>query len=206
MLVSVSFINSNYPEKLTIQKINDSKADYLHIDIMDGKFVPVKNYEYSDIKKWLTSIHKPLDIHLMVDDVIKYIDEFSYLNPQYITFHLEATKDAFKIINYLHNKNIKVGLAINPITKIEKIIPYLNDIDLVLIMSVKPGYGGQKFIEKVIPKINYLNEIKDQYHYVVSVDGGINAESVKLFTADMVVSGSYICKSDNYDLKIASLK
>lgn len=205
MKVAVSFINSSENEATTIKLIDKSTADYLHIDIMDGVFVPVKNYNYKEIKEWVKDINKPLDIHFMVKEPINYIKEYVKLKPCFITFHQEATKYPMTIINYLKEHHIKVGIAINPKTSIDKIKPYLEYIDLVLIMSVNPGYGGQKFMPEVLNKVKLLKELQPKYNYVISIDGGINDKTIKQVNTDMVVSGSYICDSSNYNEQIKKL-
>lgn len=206
MKVSVSFIKSNYKEEETIKKINESIADYLHIDIMDGVFVDIKNYDFTTISYYVNNITKPLDVHLMVSDVDKYVKEYVLLKPEYITIHYEATNNLKEIIDYIHANNIKAGLAINPDTLVDDIIPFLNDIDLVLVMSVYPGAGGQKFIMDVINKINKLKELQKDYNYIINVDGGVNEDTIKYVNSDMVVSGSYVCCSTNFDEKINKLK
>ncbi len=205
MKVSVSFIKSKYKEKETIDYINKTSADYIHVDLMDGIFVPSKNYDFKDIKSFLRNNTKHLDIHFMYASPKKDIELYSELKPEYITIHLEIDEDINELIDYIHSFNIKCGLSINPNTDVKELIPYLDKIDLVLIMSVTPGAGGQKFMDSAICKVNYLHSLNKDI--IISVDGGINNETVKLIpNADMVVSGSYICLSDNYEEKISSLK
>ena len=206
MKVSVSFIKSKYNEEQTINLIDNSSADYIHVDIMDGIFVHNKNYDFATISYYLTNIKKPLDVHLMVSDVMSYVKNYCLLKPEYITFHIETFVDPKEIIDFIHSKNIKAGLAINPDTDLSRIKPYLNDIEEVLVMGVYPGAGGQEFIRENIDKINELMELKGNYHYIVSVDGGVNDETIKDIKSDMVVSGSFICNSDNFDEQINKLK
>lgn len=203
--VSVSFIKSKYNEKETIDRINKTSADFLHVDLMDGVFVPHKNYDFAEIKSFLKDNSKTLDIHFMYAHPKKDIELYSALKPEFMTIHLEIDEDISDLIDYIHSFNIKCGLSINPGTDVRKLLPYLDKIDLVLIMSVTPGAGGQKFMESAINKVNFLYNLHK--NIIVSVDGGVNNETVKLIpNADMVVSGSYICLSDNYEEKIASLK
>ena len=155
---SILSIKDNFNDNIKI--LDNSGTDYIHLDIMDGRFVTNKTWNYDDIKDVLKDLSTPLDIHLMVSDLDYYISTFSQLKPNNITFHLEATKNISKYINMLHDKNINVGLAIKPNTDINLILPYLKDIDLVLVMSVEPGAGGQKFIESSCDKIKVLKEIK----------------------------------------------
>ncbi len=210
MKISASFLSIKDNLKENILVLDQSNIDYLHLDIMDGKFVSNKTWDIETIKKLLTGTNRPKDVHLMVSDVKTYIDDFSTLNPDYITIHFEAVDDIEEMINYIKSKHIKVGLSIKPNTDIVSIIPYLSLIDLVLIMSVEPGKGGQDFIESASSKINILKELRDEnnyYHYVIEVDGGINDETINLCrNADIIVVGSYITKSDNYNEQINKLK
>ncbi|MDD4607807.1 MAG: ribulose-phosphate 3-epimerase [Bacilli bacterium] len=210
MKISASFLSIKDNLKENILVLDQSNIDYLHLDIMDGKFVSNKTWDIETIKELLTGTNRPKDVHLMVSDVKTYIDDFSTLNPDYITIHFEAVDDIEETINYIKSKNIKVGLSIKPNTDIVSIIPYLSLIDLVLIMSVEPGKGGQDFIESASSKINILKELRDEnnyYHYVIEVDGGINDETIKLCrNADIIVVGSYITNSDNYNEQINKLK
>lgn len=206
---SILSIKSNLSDNIKI--LDKSGTDYIHLDIMDGNFVTNKTWDYSDIKDILKDISTPIDVHLMVSNLDYYIDNFSKLNPNNITFHLEVTDNINKYINLIREKNIKVGLAIKPNTDINLIIPYLEYLDLVLVMSVEPGAGGQKFIDSSCDRIKLLKEIKELYgyNYIIEVDGGINADTVKLVAnsgVDLVVSGSYITNSDNYKERIDTLK
>ena len=206
MLVSVSFLKNNNGLKKTIQDIDKSNANYIHVDIMDNIFAQGKVFTFEEIKNSLNNVNKELDVHLMVEDPIKYIKDYETLKPKYITFHIEIKQDINSIINYLKSKNIKVGIAINPETRIFNIMPYLKDIDLVLVMGVNPGKGGQKFINDVTKKIDELKALQKKYNYIISVDGGVNNETIKLINSDMVVSGSYVVSSNNYNEKIETLK
>lgn len=212
MKVAVSFISSDYDLETTINKIDESQADYIHVDMMDGIFVPTNNFTTSDIKKMFKNCKKKLDVHIMVSSPNKYVKDFAKMdNVEYLTFHFESHRRPIDVINMIRHTPLKVGVAINPETKVTHLIPLLNHIDQVLIMSVKPGKGGQEFMKDILYKIETLRDIREEngYHYVISVDGGINEETAKLVKeagADMVVSGSYICKSDNYDEKIAKIR
>lgn len=192
MKISASFLSIKDNLKENISTLVDTDIDYLHLDIMDGKFVPNKSWNVDEIKKIIDN-RKPLDVHLMVEDVYRYIDDFKELNPLYITFHYEIKHDIMGLISYLNKLNIKAGLAIKPNTKVEEIMPYLPFLDLVLVMSVEPGFGGQKFID-VTDKVNTLVKLKGNYK--IAIDGGINIESIKLVKADIAVVGSYITNGD----------
>jgi ribulose-phosphate 3-epimerase len=212
MKVTVSFLKSNDDLETTIKKIEETSADYIHVDIMDGIFVENKNFEVSDIKKMFKNTTKKLDVHMMMCSPNKYVREFAKIpNIEYLTLHYEAHRRPIDVINMIRHTNMKVGIAINPETKISHIVPFLNHIDQVLVMSVHPGKGGQQFMESILYKIEALKDLREEngYNYIISVDGGINADTVKLAKdagADMVVGGSYVCTSDNYEERIDSLR
>lgn len=209
MKISASFLSIKDNLKNSIVKLDHSAIDYLHLDIMDNKFVPNITWSFDEIKELLDETNKPKDVHLMVEDVIKYVDLYSLLNPEYITFHLEAAENIRYTIEYIKSKKIKVGISIKPNTSVDELLEYLGDIDLVLVMSVEPGFGGQKFIDNSIQKVNKLSSIRKQYNYnyLIEIDGGINDANIqKLDKTDIVVVGSYITNSDNYDEQISRLK
>ena len=208
MKIAASFLNINEPVVEEVTKLSNLDIDYLHLDVMDGIFVENKTYtceEFYNITRFTT---KPKDVHLMVSDVKRYIDEYSNLNPEFITFHYEAASEISSVINYIHEKGIKVGISIKPSTEVSEIVDYLNYIDLVLVMSVDPGKGGQAFIEDSVRKINQLYDVREKqgFNYVIEVDGGINNNTIKLCDkVDIAVVGSYITKQ-NYEEAIESLR
>lgn len=209
MKIAVSYLSSYYSQEQTLNLIEQTTAEYIHVDLMDGVFVAQKNFKIKDTLNLLKNHNKPLDIHLMVLDPIFYIKELSKLQPEYITFHLEATKDIVKTIELIKKLNIKVGLSIKPETPINELIPYMPFIDLILIMCVEPGKGGQEFLPISIDRIKELNEIKEQSHYSfkVEVDGGINVNTIeKLPAVDIIVSGSFVCHSTDFQTQINLLK
>ncbi|MDD4719027.1 MAG: ribulose-phosphate 3-epimerase [Bacilli bacterium] len=209
MKISASFLSIKENLKGNIELLDKTNIDYLHLDIMDGEFVKHTTYSIEDIKKILSNTNKPKDVHLMVNNVIKYIDDFKQLNPEFITFHLEATNNPIEIINYLKELGIKIGISIKPKTPIDILLPYLSVIDLILIMSVEPGRGGQDFIMSSVDKINYLNVLREEnnYNFVIEVDGGINDKTIKhCKNADIVVVGSYITNGNDYQIQINKLK
>lgn len=172
-------------------------TDFIHIDIMDGKFVKNKTYTISEVIKLSKYTTKKLDIHLMVKNPIKYIDDLSFLNINNITFHYEAVKDIDYVINYIKNMGIKVGLAINPETNVTEITKYLSSVDYILVMSVHPGESGQSFIPSVTYKIDVLRKLIDEnsYNCKISVDGGVNDTNIDLLKekkVDVIVSSSYL--------------
>lgn len=199
MKVSVSILSNSIKPVDIVKKLDNTKADYIHIDIMDGKFVENKTWTVSEIKKITSCSKLPLDVHLMVENPSKYIEEFALLNTSYIAFNYEAVKDIDKMINEIKKYGLKVGIAINPETSEEVVFPYLSRIDEVLIMSVHPGKSGQSFIESTLDKIERLkNEIlRQNVKTIISVDGGINDETGNLCVqkgVDTLVSASYIHK------------
>lgn len=205
MKISASILSIKDNMKENILKLTNTDIDYIHLDIMDGKFVPNKTWNVDNVLEFINH-DKPLDIHLMVDNVKEYIDEFKVLKPEYITFHLEASNDIMELINYLKSLNIKVGLSIKPNTKVSEIIKYLPFIDLVLIMSVEPGKGGQPFIESSIDKVNELNNLKSNHNFVIEIDGGINDEVIKRIDGvDIAVVGSFLTNGD-YKENLRKLK
>lgn len=209
MEISVSYLKSKYTTTETINKISETNADYLHVDLMDGGFVSTKNFTIEDVLVTLNNISKPLDIHLMCFDPIIYIEKLAKLKPAYITFHLEATKDIVKTIELIKRNNIKVGLSLRPDTDILELMPYISLVDLVLIMSVNPGVGGQSFIPSAVERLQDLLKIRKSNHlnFKIEMDGGINAETIQLVQdLDIAVSGSYICESLDFQEQINRLK
>ena len=206
MKIAVSYLSSNnYLE--CINKINESNADYVHVDLCDGKYVNTKNFEIKNTIKLLNNSKKPLNIHLMVANPKKIIKYFKKLNIESITIH--NIKNADKILKYLKKKGYKCGIALNPNESIDSITKYLNLIDELLIMSVIPGKGGQGFIDSTISKIDEINNIKNKYCFITAIDGGINNETIKLLKnkdIDLVISGSYIVNSIDYNKTINELK
>ena len=209
MKISVSYLSSKYSKEETIRLIEKTTADYIHVDLMDGGFVPHKNFTIEDVLILLSAHQKPLDVHLMVFDPVIHIEELAKLKPEYITFHVEATKDIVKTIEEIKKHGIKAGLSIKPNTDLYELMPYLSLVDLVLIMSVEPGEGGQAFIQDSIFRLHELLKFRRDNHlnFQIEMDGGINQDTIKLVPElDIAVSGSFICKSDNYQEKINELK
>ena len=208
MKVSASFLSSkNIPEDLT--KLNDTDVDFIHLDIMDGKFVKNKTMPFREMRHIYEYTSKRLDVHLMVEDPSKYIPLYAELNTEYITFHAELEKDIMKNLELIKSYSIKCGLAISPDTKVSELVPYLPYLDYILVMSVYPGEGGQEFIESTEGKVKELRKLLDSYNIkaVISVDGGINDKTKeKVKDADILVAGSYIINSDNFNEKISSLR
>lgn len=210
MQLSISYLSMKNKDEQEMQKLNETTADFIHVDIMDGRFVSAQTEDDEKQIEWLSHSKKPLDVHLMVKNVNKYIDKYEVLNPEYITFHVELDKQINipKICDRLHQAGIKVGLAIKPNTSLGKLNPYLDMIDLVLVMSVEPGKGGQTFLAQSISRIKRLKMLAHQHHFIVEVDGGIhNITSLqcKQAGADMIVVGSYITNHEDYQKQIELL-
>ncbi len=185
----------------SIKRVN--KATFLHVDVMDGIFVPNISFGPS-IQKQIRSKFSEMifDTHLMIIDPIKYIKEFADAGSDYITFHIEAKSDINETIDLIHSYGIKAGISIKPGTDPKVLIPYLKKLDLVLVMSVEPGFGGQKFMPSAIDKIKWLDEYKNKNNlsYIISVDGGINKETYPLVLnagANLAVMGSFLFKAEN---------
>ena len=173
---------------------------------MDGKFVPKKEFPIEEIKTLLPLIKKKIDIHLMVENPENYIKELNYNNIEYITIHCEISSDIEMLINTIKKKGYKVGIAISPKTKINKIKNFINIIDMVLIMSVTPGEGGQKFLKSTTKKLKEINKLNKNIN--ISIDGGINSKTIKKVKKyiNIAVIGSYIINSNNYNETINNLK
>ena len=209
MKISTSFLACK-DIKTCVSNLDKTDADYIHVDFIKGNFVTGKEIPFRKLRKVPKVTNKKLDIHLMTDKLDKYIPKFSKLNCEYITFHIETTKDPIKYIKMIHDYKIKCGLAINPNTLINEIEPYLGSVDLILVMGVEPGYGGQEFIPSVIDKIKEIRK-RIEFHNLktlISVDGGVNDKTISNINeyVDMVVAGSFITNSNNYQDAINLLK
>ena len=189
-----------------IKRLQKAKADLIHVDVMDGHFVPNLTIGPPVIKELKKHSKIPFDVHLMISPVHRYIKDYALAGADIITIHPEATKNVGSSINLIKKLKKKVGLSLNPNSKIEIISKYLANIDLVLIMSVHPGFGGQKFIPKVLEKIKKLKKLKDKrkLRFDIEVDGGINFSNSKIVKdagANILVSGTTVFKSNNGDIK-----
>ncbi|MEG0026047.1 MAG: ribulose-phosphate 3-epimerase [Bacilli bacterium] len=206
MKLSASFLMLK--DKKSILKLAHEDIDYLHLDIMDGIYVENKSPDLKEIKDIVKDINCPLDIHLMVTDVLKYVENYQELKPKIITMHIDAIKNFQNIIYILKENNIKIGLALKPNEDISLLEPFLSYIDLVLIMSVIPGKGGQKFLAENIQKVNGLRQLQVQHNYSfsIAIDGGINDQTIKFCRdCDIIVVGNFIT-TGNMTKNIKKLK
>ena len=205
MKIATSILNAK-DRKESIIKLNNTNTDYIHIDVMDNIFVPNYQLPIKEVNELISFTQKKFDIHLMVENPLPYIKELNSQNIDSITFHIEINKDINEVIKIIKEKNIKVGLAIKPNTEINTLDNYLDKVDKILVMSVEPGFGGQKFIENTPSRIK---EIKNKNNSIlIEVDGGINNETIKDIKdiADIAVVGSYITNKEDYNEAINSLK
>jgi len=205
--ISPSILSADFSQLgLEIKKLEEGGADLIHVDVMDGHFVPNLTIGPPVIKALKKNCSIKFDVHLMISPVHKYIEAYSDAGADIITIHPEATEDLSASISKIKELKKKAGVSLNPETKVSVIKDYLNQIDLVLVMSVNPGFGGQKFMPEVLDKIKELKNIqKDQnIDFDIEIDGGINFENSKIAIeagANILVSGTTIFKSNNGDIK-----
>ena len=205
--ISPSILSADFSQLgKEIKKLEDAGADMIHVDVMDGHFVPNLTIGPPVIKALKKNSLLPFDVHLMISPVHKYIESYASAGADIITIHPEATDNLLESINKIREFKKKVGVSLNPETKIEIIKDHLNQIDLILIMSVNPGFGGQKFMPEVLNKVKKLDEIRKnlKLNFVIEIDGGINFENSKLAIesgVDILVSGTTIFKNNNGDIK-----
>ena len=207
ILISPSILSGDFAQLGNeIQKLEKGGADMIHIDVMDGHFVPNLTIGPPVIKILRNFTKIPFDVHLMISPVHKYIKDYASAGADIITIHPEATEDLLESINEIKKFKKKVGVSLNPDTEISLILDHIEKINLVLVMSVFPGFGGQKFIPDVIKKIEKLNKIKEEKKltFDIEVDGGINfanSQIVKKAGANILVSGTTVFKENNGDIK-----
>ena len=206
MELSVSILNSQ-DRKEMVKLLNKTNIAYIHVDVMDGIFVSQKTFNIKEIRTISQVSDKKLDVHLMVENPLLYIENIKDLtNIEYITIHLEINKDIKEILTKVKSYGFKTGISINPNTNLELLLPYLEYIDLLLVMTVEPGLGGQPFILSSSNRLKEIKKLIQNYNIKLEVDGGINNHTIKeVELADIAVVGSYITSSNNPIDKINSL-
>ena len=209
-MISVSFLKSIYPKEKTIEMIDKlDSVEYIHVDLSDGIYAGDNNINLGELKDIFKGKRKKIDVHLMVKDPDKYLDDLSDINPNIITFHPDATDDPKKVIKLIKEMGCKVGLAINYDIEVDEYEELYRYVDLILIMSIQAGYGGQEFKKDVISKIEYFTCLKDDgEEFLLEIDGGINDENyskLQKYPIDIFVIGSYICSNENFERPIKKL-
>ena len=210
MIIAPSILSSDFANLETeIKRLEGNGADWVHVDVMDGHFVPNLTIGAPVVKAIKPVTKLPMDVHLMIENPAKYVKDFALAGADIITFHYEATKETtFEVINIIKSYGVKVGISIKPKTPVSAIKPYLDMVDLVLIMTEEPGCGGQKFMEDCADKIIEVKAYTNK-DIIVEVDGGVNAQTAqhcKKCGADALVAGSYVFSSNDMKEAIASLR
>lgn len=207
MKITVSYINSLYDSKKTVDLINETSADAIHVDLIDGIYAGTKNFDINHLPEIFKDNRKPIDIHMMVNRPSGYLNDLLKLKPICIYIHPSTEPSAFGLLNELNNYGIKRGLVINPDEEIPSFSHYFPYVDRVLLMSVVPGKGGQKFLDNTKDRLQELISLKKDNDFEIYVDGGINDETIKeVLNADGVISGSFICMNKDFENQIMKLK
>ena len=212
MLVSPSLLSADFANlKPDLEMIDRSEADFLHLDVMDGVFVPNISFGFPVMQAVAKNCHKPLDVHLMIVEPDKWISQVRDLGAEYMNVHQEVCPHLHSVVQRIHRAGMKAGVTLNPATPVSTLQDIIEDVEMVLIMSVNPGFGGQPFIEHSVRKVRELRNLIESSgsKALIEVDGGVNAETGKRLAeagADILVAGSYVFGARNPEEAIHSLK
>jgi ribulose-phosphate 3-epimerase len=212
MKIAPSILSSDFVRlEEEINKIEKNGADIIHLDVMDGHFVPNLTFGIPVIKQIRKITSLPLDVHLMVKNPDNYVNDLAQIGVEYVSVHQEASAHLHRLIMEIKSKKIKAGVALNPSTPVEMVFPIIKDLDFVLLMSVNPGFGGQSFLPLVYDKMKKLQKMitEKNLSLEIEIDGGVNSKNapvLKKYGADILVAGSFVFGSDNYSQAIRSLK